>query len=525
MITSVNFRPKFYSSGYNPIIWSVTSDLANDNLIDYAYVFDVYVDGVQVNRIVQRPNPAFAGMIDVRPIVGPYLTIGTFANEYGSLISEPFKVGDTACGAVYIYAGEQYRLNATDLNPTLFNGLGNAVGNQGEPAYFLGADGPVTLNSRPVIALPSTLPWSEQQQTMQVTTNNLGDYFGLFGYLAPYVLKNNAIYSPTTCGGVGLFLSQMPRTVTGGVWQTTSASPDYNFVANDYAYDRHTLTFLNRNPVYQYGGQLQSSAPKVAWFEFYDATGDNIGEYSIANYEAKGGAPRTTCNGNISTFSTSINQELISLRVGPKDLEDLGVWTSLGEVAAYYTVQLYANLTIDGACNYTGVPTNPLSELVTIAVTEDCTSYLYPRVRLVWLNQLGGRDYWNFTMFAEEQIEAQGDEFFQTEMNWSGTTPVRLTTPVQDTTDNWLRGGTRSYNKSVNTTYTITTDWLTQDEVELIKNAVKSPQVWGYIGQEDFPYTAKIKETNYVVKTIKQVKMYTVTFNVEFSTEQTMQTI
>jgi hypothetical protein len=110
-------------------------------------------------------------------------------------------------------------------------------------------------------------------------------------------------------------------------------------------------------------------------------------------------------------------------------------------------------------------------------------------------------------------------------MNWSATTPVRLTTPVQDTTDNWLRGGTRSYNKSVNTTYTITTDWLTQDEVELIKNAVKSPQVWGYIGQEDFPYTAKIKETNYVVKTIKQVKMYTVTFNVEFSTEQTMQTI
>jgi hypothetical protein len=524
MITAVNFRPKFYSSGYNPIIWSVTSDLANDNLIDYAYVFDVYVDGVKVNRIVQRPNPAFAGMIDVRPIVEPYLTIGTFANETGALIAKPFKVGSTACASVYIYVGEQYRLNATDLTPTLYNGLGNTSGDQGQPAYFLGADGPILMNSKPVIVLPSSLPWSQQQDTMQVTTNNLGDYFGLFGYLAPYVLKNNSIFAPTTCGGQGLFLSQMPRTSTGGAWQTTSAAPDYNFSANDYAYDRRTVTFLNRNPVYQYGGQLQSSAPKVAWFEFYDSDGANIGEYAIANYQDKGGAPREFCNSNISTFSTSNNEEFLSLRVGPKDLEDLGVWTQLGEVAASYTVQLYANLTINSGCNYSGVPTNPLSELVTVNVTEDCTSYLYPRVRLVWLNSLGGRDYWNFTMFAEEQIEAKGQEFYQAEMNWSGVTPVVLTTPVQDTTNNWLKGGIRSYNKSVNTTYTITTDWLTQDEVELIKNSVQSPQIWGYIGQEDFPYTAKIKETNYIVKTIKQVKMYTVTFNVEFSTEQSMQT-
>ena len=524
MITVVNFRPKFYSSGYNPIIWSVTSDLANDNLIDYSYVFDVYVDGVKVNRIVQRPNPAFAGMIDVRPIVEPYLTIGTFANETGSIVDQPFKVGSTAVGAVYIYVGEQYRINPTDLNPTLFNGLGNSIGNQGEPAFYLGADGPEVMNSKPVIVLPSSLPWSQQQDTMQVVTDNLGDYFGLFGYLAPYVLKNNSIYAPTTCGGSGLFLSQMPRTVTGGTWQTTSASPSYNFTANDYIYDRHTVTFLNRNPVYQYGGQLQSSSPKVAWFEFYSATGANIGEYSIPNYTAVGGAPRIFCNGSISTFSTSNNQEFLSLRVGPKDLDELDVWDDLGEIPAYYTVQLFANLTVDGSCNYTGAPSNPLSELVTINITEDCTSYLYPRVRLCWLNQLGGRDYWNFTMFAEEKIDTQGQEYYQTEMNWFALTPVRLTTPVQDTTDNWLRGGIRDYNKSVKTTYTITTDWLLQEEVELIKNAVQSSQVWAYIGQEDFPYTANIKETSYAVKTIKQIKMYTVTFNVEFSTEQTMQT-
>ena len=48
MITAVNFRPKFYSPGYNPIIWSVTSDKTTE--IDFNYVFDLYIDSVKINR-------------------------------------------------------------------------------------------------------------------------------------------------------------------------------------------------------------------------------------------------------------------------------------------------------------------------------------------------------------------------------------------------------------------------------------------------------------------------------------------
>jgi hypothetical protein len=540
MITVVNFRPKFYSPAYNPIIWSVTSDKATE--IDFNYVFDMYIDDVYINRFIQRPNPAGVGMIDVSSMVDPYLEIGDFANEVGAPTSKPFKMGYNAVCNIKLFAGEQYR-SAANADPITYDGLQNVT--PGNPSYPLGAqtfydvlDPSDDNDVLPVICLPASLAWKEQQQHLQAqmpapstpTTVNYGDYYGIFGYMAPYVLKNNSVFPSTTCGGPGLYLSEAPRSITGGVWQTTSAAPSYNINAQALDYDRYTVTFLNRNPIYETygtGGLLQNASPKVAWFTFYSATGE-VGSYPIGNYETNfGGGPRYSCGGSIATggtgsFSSVNNQEFLSLRVGPQDLEDLGVFASLGQVPEYYTVQLFNELTISAGCTASGAPSVPVSELLTIDIVEDCSSYLYPRARVCWLNSLGGRDYWNFTMKAEESIDAKSDEFYQTEVDWSATTPVVLT---NDTTQNWLKGGVRQYNRAIKTKWQITSDFLTQEQVEFLKGIVKSSQTWVYIGREDFPYTCKVSEQSYTVKTIKQVKLYTANFVLEFSTEQSMQNI
>jgi hypothetical protein len=517
MITQVYFRPKFYSAGYNPVIWSVESDKVEE--VDFKFVFDIYVDGVYVNRIKQRPNPQGAGLIDLSVLLNAYLDPTRFANETGTPTSTPLKIGEFASCSVFMYVGEEYRTGAYPAPLRIYTGTANTVGT---PSYYLGAQG---YSNRPVIALPISLDWKDQQQTLAVQQTNDNDYYGLFGALAPYVLKSNAIYSASTCGGVGKFLSYMPRTVAGGAWQTTPASPSKNFTAKDLIYDRHTLTFLNRNPVYQYKQvsstfpYLQASSPKVVWYEFYNADNESIGHYAISNSENFGGGPRPDCGDPIVDFDQETNQELVSVRVGPKDLEEMGVLDALPELPAYYTVQLFANLTIAGNCTYTGEPTNPLSEIVTIQLTEDCYSYLYPRARLVWLNPLGGREYWNFDMKVEETVEAENAEFYQTEVDWSGTTPVELT---GDTTLNWLRGGMQQYNKTTHTKYTITSNFLTQEEVELLKTAVMSPQQWVYIGQEDWPYTCTIAQKEFTVKSIKQVKLFTATFEIELAVDRTM---
>jgi hypothetical protein len=350
MITAVNFRPKFYSPGYNPIIWSVSSDKTTE--IDFNYVFDLYIDSVYINRFLQRPNPSGAGMIDVSSMVDPYLEIGDFANEVGVPTSTPFKMGTNAVCNVKLFAGEQYR-SAAGADPITYDGIQNVT--KGDPAYPLGAqtfydvmDPEDNDDVLPVIVLPASLDWREQQEHLQAqmpTVNdplviNYGDYYKIFGYMAPYVLKNNTVYPPITCGGPGLFLSEYPRSTTGGAWQTTSAAPPLNISAEALSYDRYAVTFLNRNPVYEVsgtGGLLQNASPKVAWFTFYSATGE-IGNYPIGNYEVDfGGGPRYTCGGLIATggtgsYSNVNNQEFLSLRVGPKDLEDQGVFTSLGQI-------------------------------------------------------------------------------------------------------------------------------------------------------------------------------------------------
>ena len=540
MITAVNFRPKYYSPGYNPIIWSVSSDKTTE--IDFNYVFDLYIDSVYINRFIQRPNPSGAGMIDVSSMVDPYLEIGDFANEVGVPTSQPFKMGTNAVCNVRLFAGEQYRA-AANADPITYDGIQNTT--SGNPAYPLGAqtfydvmDPEDNNDVLPVIVLPASLDWREQQEHLQAQMPtvddplviNYGDYYKIFGYVAPYVLKNNSVLPSSTCGGPGLFLSEAPRSITGGAWQTTSASPSHNISAEALAYDRYAVTFLNRNPVYEAsgtGGLLQNASPKVAWFTFYSATGANIGNGFVQNSQTDGGGPRATCNGSIATggtgsFSNVNNQEFLSLRVGPKDLDDIGQWTQIGQVPAYYTVQLFNNVTFNAGCTAASAPTVPVSELLTINIVEDCDSYLYPRARVCWLNSLGGRDYWNFEMKAELTVDSTGQDFYQTEVDWSSTTPVVLS---NDTTQNWLRGGIRQYNKVVRRKWQITSDFLTQEQVEFLKGIVMSPQTWVYIGQEDFPYTCKVSEQSYTVKTIKQVKLYTANFVLEFSTEQSMQNI
>ncbi|MFZ9876126.1 MAG: hypothetical protein ACO3EY_03605 [Candidatus Nanopelagicales bacterium] len=519
----------------------MTSDKAQDTSIyDFSYVFDVYIDGVYVNRFIQRPNPAGAGMIDVSSMIDPYLEIGNFANEVGVPSSQPWKMGSNAICNVKIYAGEQYRLDPKQTYPDTYEGISDA---QGNPAYPLGAqsfyddlDPTDDDDILPVFCLPASLDWAKQQQHLGVQATGPTDYYGTFGYMAPYVLKNDSIYPSTSCAGPGLFLSQAPRIVDGGAWQITNVSPSYNINTDALEYDRYTVTFLNRNPVYEYfqgsPSLLQETSPKVAWFNFYSATG-NIGDIVVGNYQVDdnddilGGGPRYSCGDSITTsgtgsYSVLNNKEFLSLRVGPKDLEDQNVFTNLGQVPEYYTVQLYNSLNITGSCGYTGSPTVPVSELLTINIVEDCYSYLYPRARVVWLNSLGGRDYWNFTMKAEETVDASQQTFYQTEIDWSSTTPVVLS---GDTTQNWLRGGVHQYNKAVKRKWTITSDFLTQEQVEFLKGIVMSPQTWVYIGQEDFPYTCTVTEQSYTVKTIKQVKLFTANFNLEFSTEQSMQNI
>jgi len=140
---------------------------------------------------------------------------------------------------------------------------------------------------------------------------------------------------------------------------------------------------------------------------------------------------------------------------------------------------------------------------------EDCDT-LYTRVRLSWLNDLGGRDYMNFTAFFEKQTSTTNDNYYQEAMNWSSLKPVteNVTNPNFNLQ---TKGGEVIYNKQAMTSWTLNTDWLTQDEVNLLEGLQKSSNVIAYFNDNAYnvlvPYSVRIGQTSYKTKNIKQVKL------------------
>jgi hypothetical protein len=92
-----------------------------------------------------------------------------------------------------------------------------------------------------------------------------------------------------------------------------------------------------------------------------------------------------------------------------------------------------------------------------------------------------------------------------------------------------LQGGTKVYNKMANTSWSIQSDWLLQDEVDLLEGLQKSPQVFAYIHEDgnDFsdytPYPVTITGNSYKVKNVKQVKLVQGEFTIALTIPQKLQ--
>jgi hypothetical protein len=174
-----------------------------------------------------------------------------------------------------------------------------------------------------------------------------------------------------------------------------------------------------------------------------------------------------------------------------------------------------------------------ITELVTINLLEECEPALYPRVRLSWLNALGGRDYLNFTMFTEKVIETTQSTYAQEQMQWSSLKPIEtgVTNPINNL---GIDGGTKTYNKQAKTSYKIMSDWLDQEQTNLLESLIKSPQVIAYINDGNdspftpgfgkyFAYTVTVKENSYATKNVRQNKLVQGAFTIEVALQQKIQ--
>jgi len=461
-ISGINFVPHIWNQAYNPIMWSVASNQTNQP--NFKYVFDLYVNGDTnyTYRLKQNPNPAGNGMIDVSSYLQPYTDVDLYAPET-AIYNDWYGNSANTAATVQVKVGEEYSVNGA---LTMFNGSGVT----GSPAYDLSTvEGASSASPNLVRVLAAALPYEEAVEIMGKNTTN-------YYFWSDYIMD-----------GDGKFLKRQ----TGDIYV--------------YDYDCHALAFLN----WWDQGATFRKAVQLVQIKQYDANNTLLSTENIQNVESGGGGPQTSSAYTSQSFSR--NSLLLYFQCGPKNLQTQGVWNAN---TAYYTVQAF------GKTSATGLPTpgSALSELVTFRITDSCTD-LYPRVRVSWLNDLGGRDYWNFTMLYQKSTNSAGETYQQANYNYSGDYPVPVESDLSNATKNdaWLRGGNKSFNKVVTQTFQIQTDFLLQDEVDFLGAIPESPQVWIYVGDEDVPKLVTVTNVDYTYQTVKQTKLVQATLELSYS--------
>jgi len=519
MITSINYSPSYLQGAYNPIVWSVTSDKIFST--DFKYVFDIYINGAFKTRLKQRPNPSGAGMIDVSTISQGYLVAGPPNGPWtqGETTINP-AIGHAYCDNgtlsihVSIRAGEEYSIGA--FGTQIWNGVTDEIG---APEFGLYSDSVSFDGNLPVHVWPSSVEYQLQQWGMSNQTGYSGAYgrnpvdgkiYDWGNAVAIYALK-------------GWPLNHQPKQLMNSFGPT-----EFGIKTSAYAFDRMTLSFINWSAYYE---NRNASTIYSFKYTFTDEAGAVQASIELPVTFSSGCGPRAECDDAIGLNQLAPQFDIIHILAGP---------SQVAELCQFWDPQLVPYVPLPGhtlsIIGYQNAQNDPLdcdsSDEITvetrIKIKEYCPDPLYRRVRLSWLNDLGGRDYLNFTQFLEKEVSTTADTYSQEQINWSALTPVPM--GVTDPSGYLsLQGGSKVYNKLATTSWSIETDWLTQAEVNLLEGLQKSPSVLAYIHEDgvdysDYtPWPVTVKETSYKVKNVRQNKLTQGSFTIELNIPQKLQ--
>jgi len=480
MITAINYAPSYLQGTYNPIIWSVQSDETYQP--NFSYIFDVYINSTFQIRLKVKPNPSGAGMIDISQICQAYLIDSlpeTFINYSNSFI---FTDNNGSSLHTFVICGEEF-------GGQIYDGSGII----GAPNYYLYAN----TNGGNQIDVPvhvwnSSLPYQQQQDGMSMGIGLSGGY----GYLQSRNKSydwGDAVYNYGTLA-----------------YPLSHASLEQKV----YFQDVNILSYINWTQYYQ---SLDESYIAIAQIDYYDASGNLINIASVSVDAVAGFNQKNVCSDTIHNQLTA-EFDILHVQCSLNFLMFfLNVYTGNSYLmlpGEYFEVQMFNHAVGNNCLN--GIP---ISQKSRFTMLEDCDT-LYTRVRLSWLNDLGGRDYMNFTAFMEKETKTTNSNYYQETMDWSGYVPV-ITNVTNPNYNLQTRGGDVIYNKQAMTSWTLNTDWLTQDEVNLLEGLQKSSNVIAYFNDTAYnqyaPQSVHIGQTSYKTKNIKQVKMVQAEFEINLN--------
>ena len=280
---------------------------------------------------------------------------------------------------------------------------------------------------------------------------------------------------------------QLGGGVSGQRFLTNAPTTQYANI-EDYG----TLPFLT-TPIGQNVAYTTLEDFKV---RMYDSDGVLIG--SVITIENK------DIDGGFDVWNAHINRQMMFLGCFPANLRN---WSSDFNAAiptlSYYFVQAY---------NSTG---QTISDRITINI--NCPNQKgFESVRLTWLNQWGGWDYYTFKMKSSKTISTKGSTYQQLAGSWNEKS-YRLDS---------FKGGKKAFRVNATEKITMNTDFVSETESEWFEELINSPEVYILEGFKDdtvnsalnqYVIPVRLTTSKYTKKTIANDKLIQYTFEVEKS--------
>ena len=177
----------------------------------------------------------------------------------------------------------------------------------------------------------------------------------------------------------------------------------------------------------------------------------------------------TTSANGLGTQGTNIQRQFAYIGAGPGNIRQ---WDSgFGTALDANDIEYYEIYTRDSSVNQS-------SQKITYYV--NCPDAVgaargYEPIRLCWLNQWGGWDYYTFTMISIRKYNTKSSTYNQLGGSWGGATYIM----------NSYKGGKKTFRVNTTETITINTDFLNEKESKSFEFLINSPEVYMLSGYQE----------------------------------------
>lgn len=394
-----------------PIIYTVYDD-TNTGEPKFKYVCDVYVGGSKVARLKTLPNENDYGVFQLNRVIDDYLT-PTRQDQNGT----------NTIAAVGVGTATPYSHNLDSTRRVEFR---------------FGTEQATTATDAPTLTADRIT--GEHLSVIKAHRNTRGAYEDANAY-GPINLDS------FEHSGADPFLSTVPSVSGSASILSTSVRYDQDIELNQF----HTFAFLN-------DGTNSGASTGVSYIHItgYTSAGGTVFTSSIQNTAANGGEPPTTSN--------SDPERLLYFGSGSRNLAaqtlDSTISTGMGiSSLAYYEIV--------GASSATLNTTTQRSAVYRFNIKSDCK---YTTRRIMFLNQYGGWDFFNFNKRSEISTNMERTTYKRVRGNWANATD-------NFGWDTW-DAGTTTTSVKVGRREKLNTDWITEDWVLFMEGLFASREVY-----------------------------------------------